>query len=147
MAHTFDLGHMGEALRQRGCINLYKHLFLYHMTRQYKKTGAVIFGMFLAGSFLAFIYFSHLAVNRGFQNFDANNISGKIEQLEMAKSRIMIRLTGNSTPYYLYQETKSYQQHNFYQTVHPGDSIFKKAFSESVLVKHGDSLSVYVIVR
>lgn len=115
------------------------------MDKRQKKIRGIIFLIFLAGSFLTLMYFDHRAVNKGFYAFDSNNIRGQIAQIEMARSRVAIQLKGVDVRYYLHQETRSHQKMDFYKTVHIGDSIFKKAFSDSVLIKNGKTKSVYII--
>lgn len=115
------------------------------MDKRQKKIRRIIFLVFLAGTFLTMIYFDHRAVSKGFYAFNSNNIRGEIAQMEMARSRIIIRLKGNDLRYYLHQETRSHQKMDFYKTVHIGDSIFKKAFSDSVLIKNGKTKSVYIM--
>lgn len=66
-------------------------LILTDMDKRQKKIRGIIFLVFLAGTFLTMIYFDHRAVSKGFYAFNSNNIRGEIAQMEMARSRIIIR--------------------------------------------------------
>lgn len=108
---------------------------------------AVVFIVCILGLFGSLVYIDHIRISRGFQKFNENSIRGEIAQLEMAKSRIMIRLKDDDIKYYLYQEARSHRKADFYETVHPGDSILKKAFSDSVIIRRGNISNVYIIAR
>jgi hypothetical protein len=59
----------------------------------------------------------------------------------------MIELKNDDNKYEFYQETKSYRKRDISKFVHKGDSIFKEAFSDTILIKNNSQFYKYAIDR
>ena len=63
----------------------------------------------------------------------------------MLNSRIEIKLMSDKNKYDFYQNRSSYQKNDFYKSAKEGDSIFKNAYSDTVLIKGSDQMKSYII--
>ncbi|GAA4329092.1 hypothetical protein GCM10023149_33520 [Mucilaginibacter gynuensis] len=87
-----------------------------------------------------------LKTSEGYVKSFNNKIVGQISELEASHSIIKIDLT-NGDRYIFAQTTESYLKKDFIKNSYVGDSIFKKAFSNKIIIKHKDSIHLYTILK
>jgi len=110
-----------------------------------KKIISIIFVVTLITLFGLGIYFDYIQDIKRSNNFHKNKIVGEISHIEAGKSNsIYFNLKNDHKDYKFYQTTSSYEKRDFYYNVNVGDSIFKRPFSDTVVIKSDTGIYKYI---
>ena len=111
-----------------------------------KKIISIIFYLTLVTLFGLFIYFDITQGIKRTNNFYKHKIVGEISNIKAGKRNgIYLNLKNDNKDYEFYQTTSSYEKRDFYYNVNAGDSIFKPAFSDTVIIKSDTGMYKYII--
>lgn len=116
------------------------------LTDKKRKYFQIYFILLLLSLFGTVVYLNGIAMTKAFNNFNRHNIRGEIAALNRIRSSTFsLQMKNDDTEYEFYQEPTSYDKRDISKFVHKGDSIFKEALSDTILIRSNYRFYKYVI--
>lgn len=115
------------------------------LSEKLKKRLAVVFAAYLILTFIGLVYYNSICIDNRMGNFYDHKIVGEISNIAQANSRIEIKFVNDKNSYAFYQKRTSYLKKDFYKYVNVGDSLYKDAHSNTILIKSKNHMGKYII--
>ena len=116
-----------------------------NLREKLKKRLAIGFAIYLLLTFIGLVYYNSKGINDRMSNFYNHKIIGEISAIAKANSRIEIQFVNDKNKYAFFQKTESYLKNDFYKSVNAGDSLFKEAHSDTILIRSSNHSENYII--
>jgi hypothetical protein len=101
------------------------------------------------GLFAYGVYYNQQCLAQGRTYFYQNDVKGKITDISNARSIIVLKLKGEGDRDFIFtQQPADDKRQRFYKAVHRGDSIYKKAYSDTItIVNKQAEVSRYLVEK
>lgn len=112
-----------------------------------KKIIVIVFIVLAVAVLGTCMYIGFTGTTEDYNNFYNHKIAGELTAIHKEHSSIVIKLKNDNKDYQFYQENRSYLKRDLRKFTQLGDSIFKEAFSDTVIIKSGNRYYKYAIER